>query len=79
MERILFNIRLICQYTILSYVDSAGCFSCKLQLPMWREFYTSVRITTYPGKVSVLLFLHSKSEIELLYALKRMALTIQFV
>lgn len=26
------------QYTILSYVDSAGCFSCKLQLPMWREF-----------------------------------------
>ena len=27
------------QYTILSYVDSAGCFSCKLQLPMWRELY----------------------------------------
>jgi hypothetical protein len=25
--------------------------------------------STYPGKVSVLLFLHSKSEIELLYAL----------
>lgn len=51
------------QYTILSYVDSAGCFSCKLQLPMWREFIHRLD-STYPGKVSVLLFLHSKSEIE---------------
>lgn len=58
------------QYTILSYVDSAGCFSCKLQLPMWREFIHRLD-STYPGKVSVLLFLHSKSEIELLYALKK--------
>lgn len=43
------------QYTILSYVDSAGCFSCKLQLPMWREFIHRLD-STYPGKVSVLLF-----------------------
>ena len=56
------------QYTILSYVDSAGCFSCKLQLPMWREFIHRLD-STYPGKVSVLLFLHSKSEIELLLSL----------
>ena len=37
---------------------------------MWREFIHRLD-STYPGKVSVLLFLHSKSEIELLYALKK--------
>lgn len=58
------------QYTILSYVDSVGCFSCKLQLPMWRNLISQLD-STYPKKVSVLLFLHSKSESELLYTLKK--------
>lgn len=43
------------QYTILSYVDSVGCFSCKLQLPMWRNLISQLD-STYPKKVSVLLF-----------------------
>lgn len=57
------------QYTIVGYVDSAGCFSCKLQLPMWKNFICQLD-SIYPGKVSVLLFLHSKSKSELLYVLK---------
>lgn len=56
------------QYTILSYVDSAGCISCKLRLPLWKEFIHRLD-SSYPRKVSVLLFLHSKNKAELLHIL----------
>lgn len=57
------------QYTIISYVDSAGCLSCKLRLPMWRQFIQQLD-SIYSDKVCVLLFLHSKSKIELYHLLK---------
>lgn len=28
----------IAEYAILTYIDSIGCFSCKLQLPEWEKF-----------------------------------------
>lgn len=57
------------QYTIVSYVDSAGCLSCKLRLPMWSKFINQLD-SAYSNKVSVLFFLHSKIDAELLFSLK---------
>lgn len=58
------------QYTILSYVDSVGCISCKLRLSSWREFLNQID-STYSGKVSVLFFFNSKSKTTLLHTLEQ--------
>lgn len=57
------------QYTIVSYVDSAGCLSCKLRLPMWKKLINQLD-STFSKKVSVLFFLHSERNAELLHSLK---------
>ena len=46
-------------YKILSYVDSAGCMSCKLQLSSWKNFVGQLD-SICQDKAAVLLFLHPK-------------------
>ena len=48
------------QYKILSYVDSTGCISCKLQLGLWRNLMEQFD-SLFGDKVAVLLFLHPTS------------------
>jgi hypothetical protein len=56
-------------YTILSYVDSVGCISCKLKLPQW-ERYIAEMDSLFGDKVQVLLFLHPHSLREMIGILK---------
>lgn len=56
------------EYTIVMYVDSFGCTSCKLQLSQWKRLINqldSVKNTT------VLFFLHPKNKKEMDYTFKR--------
>lgn len=57
-------------FTILTYVDSAGCTGCKMKLPIWNEFIASLdTITDY--NVNVLMIVNSDDEQEVRYLLKR--------
>lgn len=57
-------------FTILTYVDSAGCTGCKMKLPIWNEFIASLdTITDY--NVNVLMIVSSDDEQEVRYLLKR--------
>lgn len=42
-------------YTIVSYIDSIGCMSCKLQLPEWELFIKSLK-TSSENQMSYLFF-----------------------
>lgn len=48
-------------YTILNYVDTIGCMSCKLQLPRWKEMLEEID-STYPNKVSCLMVFYPKGK-----------------
>lgn len=57
-------------YTIITYVDSMGCTSCKLQLSQWKNFMAqldSIKETS----VAILFFLHSKDKKEVTYVMKQ--------
>ena len=56
------------EYTIVSYADSIGCLSCKLQLRQWKSLITELDSMQ---NISVLFFLHSKDKREMDYVLKR--------
>ena len=43
-------------YKVLTYIDSMGCASCKLQLPRWKEWVHEVDSLT-DGKVPFLFYL----------------------
>ena len=57
-------------YRILTYVDSAGCTSCKLQLPKWKELMAEVDSAT-DGSVPFLFYFHPKDLKELRYLTRR--------
>lgn len=56
------------EYTIVTYVDSIGCISCKLQLVQWRRLITQLDSIE---NTSVLFFLHSKDRERIDYILKK--------
>ena len=58
------------EYRIISYVDSIGCMSCKLQLPKWKEFIATTDSLT-KHSVSYLFYFHPNDLKELRYILKR--------
>ena len=58
------------EYTIMTYVDSVGCTSCKLQLPKWKELIAHVDSTTNSNIPFIFVF-QSKDDKELRYILKR--------
>ena len=47
------------EYKIVTYVDSVGCTSCKLQLPRWKEFMHEVD-SLVQGKVPFVFYFHPK-------------------
>lgn len=57
-------------FTILTYVDSAGCTSCKLRLPIWNEFANSLDSIS-DANVQFLVVVNSNADIEIAYLLKR--------
>lgn len=59
-----------CKYTIVTYVDSAGCMSCKLRLAGWKSFIEQLN-SKKPNTVRVLLTFYSKNKLEAKYLLKR--------
>ena len=57
-------------YRILTYVDSVGCTSCKLQLPKWKELMAEVDSAT-DGSIPFLFYFHPKDLKELRYLTRR--------
>ena len=57
-------------YKVLTYIDSMGCASCKLQLPRWKEWVHEVDSLT-DGKVPFLFYFHPKDMKELRYLTRR--------
>lgn len=57
-------------YAIVSYIDSTGCMSCKLQLDVWKKLIET-KGDVFEKKVSVLLFLHPLNRKELQDLLKK--------
>lgn len=61
-------------YKIVTYIDSVGCTSCKLQLPRWKQFMHEVDSTMH-GSVPFLFYFHPKDMKELRYITRRDAFT----
>ena len=57
-------------YKVVTYIDSVGCTSCKLQLPRWKELMAEVDSLT-DGNVSFLFYFHPKDMKELRYLTRR--------
>jgi len=57
-------------YKVVTYVDSVGCTSCKLQLHQWKKWITEVDSLTN-GRVPFLFFFHPKDIKELRYLTRR--------
>ena len=61
-------------YAIVTYVDSIGCMSCKLQLPEWEKLIAAVDSAS-GGTVPCLFFFHPSNKKELVALLKRVHFT----
>lgn len=57
-------------YKVVTYIDSVGCTSCKLQLPRWKELMAEVDSLT-GGSVPFLFYFHPKDVKELRYLTRR--------
>lgn len=57
-------------YKIVTYVDSTGCLSCKLQLLEWMDFMAEVDSITSKN-VSFYFFFHPRNKKELIITLQR--------
>ena len=62
------------EYKIVSYIDSVGCTSCKLQLHRWKDLVAEVDSLTN-GSVSFLFYFHPKDIRGLRYLTRRDAFT----
>ena len=58
------------EYKIVTYIDSIGCTSCKLQLHRWKELVKEVDSLTN-GNVPFLFYFHPKDMKELRYFIRR--------
>ena len=58
------------KYRIISYVDSAGCMSCKLQLPKWKELIRETD-SLLGNKLTYHFYFHPKDLKDLKYVLRR--------
>ena len=57
-------------YKVVTYIDSVGCTSCKLQLPRWKKLVEKVDSLTN-GRVPFLFYFHPKDRKELRYLTRR--------
>jgi hypothetical protein len=58
------------EYKIVTYIDSVGCTSCKLQLSRWKEFMTEVDGLAN-GSIPFLFYFHPKDMRELRYLTRK--------
>ncbi len=58
------------KYRIISYVDSVGCMSCKLQLPKWKELIRETD-SLFGNKLTYHFYFHPKNLKDLKYVLRR--------
>lgn len=58
------------EYKVVTYIDSIGCTSCKLQLPRWKELMAEVDSLT-GGRVPFLFYFHPKDIKELQFLTNR--------
>lgn len=58
------------EYKVLLYVDSTGCTSCKLKLPVWKQIVEEAD-TLFNDQLGFLFYFQSKSKRELTSLLKR--------
>lgn len=56
-------------YTLISYVDSIGCTSCKLQLPRWKTLIREMDSVSQ-GRSKMYFILHPKNVDDVIYSLK---------
>lgn len=56
-------------YTILNYVDTTGCISCRLQLSRWKSLIKELQ-TNYPDKVNCLMVFYSNQKRRLIKILQ---------
>ena len=59
----------ICKYTIVNYMDSTGCTSCRLQLPKWENLMKEANSYS-PNSAGLRFVLHPKDLNDLIYVLK---------
>ena len=57
-------------YKVVTYIDSVGCTSCKLQLSRWKKLVEEVDSLTN-GRVPFLFYFHPKDRKELRYLTRR--------
>ena len=57
-------------YKVVTYIDSVGCTSCKLQLPQWKKLVAEVDSLT-GGSIPFLFYFHPKDRKELRYLTRR--------
>lgn len=62
------------EYKVVTYIDSIGCTSCKLQLPRWKELMAEVDSLT-GGRVPFLFYFHPKDIKELRLLTRRESFT----
>ena len=62
------------EYKVVTYIDSIGCTSCKLQLPRWKELMAEVDSLT-GGRVPFLFYFHPKDIKELRFLTRRESFT----
>lgn len=55
-------------FTIINYIDTTGCTSCKLQLPMWKHLMEELEAVA-PNRIGLCFFLYPKDLRELRYTL----------
>ncbi len=58
------------KYKVVTYVDSTGCVSCKLQLNRWKQLIAKIDSVTH-GNVPFLFYFHPKDIKELRYLTRR--------
>lgn len=57
-------------YIVFTYIDSAGCVSCKMKLVQWKEFYNVIE-TKVEDNIIGLMIIHSDKKNEIIKNLKR--------
>lgn len=57
-------------YKIVTYVDSVGCTSCKLQLPRWQDFIHEMKSLNH-GDIPFFFYFYPKDKSELKFILHR--------
>ncbi len=58
-------------FTILTYVDSAGCTSCKMKLSIWKSFLESLDSLAGERDVNAIIVINARDNRELSYLIQR--------